>query len=159
MDVYINMHEITWLWGDRDWDFKVSRKVQYALRVSRKLWESVEKPIRKLLARYACDMPEIYLKLFLIYVWDIPKICLRYASDKPEICLRYAWDMSEICLRYARDISEICLRHVHNMHETFLRDAWDMTRSAWVLLEICLRYAEDMLEVSLRSTLYMLEIL
>ena len=150
MDVYINMHEITWLWGNRDWDFKVSRKVQYVLRVSRKLWESVEKPIRKLLARYACDMPEICLRYTLSYFWYMSEIYLKYAWDMPQISPRYASDMPEICPRYASGMPEIYLRYARDMPETRPQHAWDIPERCLRHDQICLSFTWDMPKMCLR---------
>ena len=127
----LNKNEITFLWGDRNWDLKVSRKC----------WESLEKALRKSI-RYR-RMPSVYFK----YAWHMPEICLNFVCDMPmpKICLiRYPLDKHDKWLRYAWDIPEIYMRYIWAMPEMSCKSK-DMDevllRSVWYLQEICLRYA------------------
>ena len=93
----------------------------------------------KIYLRYTWDIPEIYSKITLKFIRDIPGMYQRDAWDMPdEIYQRHVRDMADVNLRYACNIPKIYL--IYN--EMCLRYTWDIP-------EICLKYAWDTPDVHL----------
>ena len=117
----------------------------------------------KIYLKYTWDILQIYSKITLRFIRDIPGMYQRDAWDMPdEIYQRHVRDMADVNLRYTCnipkiyliwwDVSKIYLRHTWNMPEIHLRYTW---RSPWISLrynQICVRYIWDIPLIYLKYT-------